>query len=246
MKPVTIVALAILCTPLSRVSAQGAGFAIRDGDYLSAITVPADPDLKKPPLLRDCRRSKQAIGYINGSGVITYVVTVEGRADTSTVKVVSHQGMSSASLVSVAQRVLAACSYYPAESVAGHAPALVAQKLSFRSGGTHPVATLPPGSADAGQAEGPEDVRNVDEAPAQLDCEYPRRFSGTANFILEFIVGADGRVESGSITVVNSVPPPPELLKEAKELELSCRFAPGRVDGVPVRTLVRQPFSLNG
>ncbi|HKV75372.1 MAG TPA: hypothetical protein VJN95_12705 [Gemmatimonadales bacterium] len=224
--------------------AQGAGFAIRDGDYLSAITVPADPDMKQAPSMKGCDRSKQAIGSIYGSGVVSYLVTVGGRADTSTIQVVSHEGMSSGSLASIAHRVLVTCSYHPAESAAGRAPALVDQKFTFQSGTPHTEGTVV-AAGSAGTAD-PVDVHHVDEVPSRLSCEMPWRFAGAGSFWFEFVIGTDGRAEPGSIKAVEAAPPTPEQFREAKEWTLSCWFSPGRIDGVPVRTLVRQSIISRG
>lgn len=37
---------------------------------------------------------------------------------------------------------------------------------------------------------------------------------------------------------------PPDLVSQGREMLVKCTFAPGRIDGVPVRVLVRQPIVL--
>ncbi len=244
MKSAAILVTGLLLVPGATVAAQGSGFAIRDGDYLSAITLPAHPAFKKAPLMKGCDRSKQAIGSIYGSGVVSYLVTVGGRADTSTIQVVSHEGMSSGSLASIAHRVLVTCTYPPAESAAGRASAQVDQKFSFQSGTPHPEGTVV-AAGSTGTAD-PVDVDHVDEVPTRLSCEMPWRFAGAGSFRFEFVIGTDGRAESASIKAVDSAPLPPEVLREAKEWTLGCWFAPGRIDGVPVRTLIRQSIISKG
>lgn len=211
MRYATLITLGALLAPAARLSAQGSGFAIRDGDYLSAITVPADPDLKRPPSMKGCDRSKQAVGYIVGTGTVSYVIGADGHADTASIKVVSHESMSAPALISVARRVLVTCSFHPAESIAGKTPALVAQRLSFSSAAGRPAPQVVVEKRDSAAATGADsaihvrtsvatepDSRTVEapsmtaEAPAELACLTPK-FTYSGSFALEFIVGKDGK-----------------------------------------------------
>ncbi|HKV75373.1 MAG TPA: hypothetical protein VJN95_12710 [Gemmatimonadales bacterium] len=262
MKCAGLMTMAVLLAPGAPLSAQGSGFAIRDGDYLSPITVPADPDMKKAPSMKGCDRSKQSVGYIVGSGVISYVIGTDGHADTASVKVVSHETMSAPALISVARRVLVTCSFRAAESVAGKAPALVAQRLSFTSATGMPAPRVLVEKTDSsaaaagdtsihlhtsisnrGDSGAVEATAMTAEGPARLSCPTPK-FTYSGAFALEFIVGKDGRVEPASVAASGHELLPPDLVSQGREMLVKCIFAPGRIDGVPVRVLVRQPIVL--
>ena len=81
-------------------------------------------------------------------------------------------------------------------------------------------------------------------APNSQQPRYPEmlRSAGIGGQVLaEFVVGADGLVETGSFRVVQS---DNEGFSEAVRSALPrMRFVPAEVGGVAVRQLVQQPFS---
>lgn len=242
-------------------SAQGGGFAMRNGDFMGAITVAPDPDLKRLPALKDCDLVRQQIGYIIGDGIITYVITADGRADLNTLKVSSHTGVTAGTLLSVANRVLAYCTYRAAETSRGKVPALVAQRFSFHSGerrphivaakGRHPtliflqntdlglrgIATAEDSltSPVTDSLTNPAaDSAEVDELPESLGCDAPR-FKRPADMTVTFLIDTDGRIDPISIEIVNPKPSSPDMLEAAHRVLGTCNFIPGRREGVPVR-----------
>jgi TonB family protein len=58
---------------------------------------------------------------------------------------------------------------------------------------------------------------------------------------LEFVIGADGRVERRSIRVLATVHP--DFVPLASDLAMSCRYQPGRINDRPVRVRVQQPLN---
>ncbi len=219
--------------------AQGSAFAIRNGDYMGELSVSADPDIQRPPSIKGCDRSRQSIGYITGSGIISYVIGADGHVDTAAIQVVSHEGVTAATLSSLVRRVLVTCSFRPAKSVAGNAPALVQQQVSFHSGGRD-VHELEAGRVYPEFAQGTptggtaEDSVEVDELPALRTCQLPS-YHGHGDVMYKFTIGTDGRIEPQSLVVVHASSNDPDLLRVTRTALLSCLYAPGRVDGVPIR-----------
>ena len=73
---------------------------------------------------------------------------------------------------------------------------------------------------------------------------YPQelRRTGTGGTVqLEFIIGANGKVEPGSVQVVDS--PAPALGAAAKAVAEKMEFVPGKKDGAPVRARVQLPIA---
>lgn len=89
-----------------------------------------------------------------------------------------------------------------------------------------------------------EDV--VDEIPVQLSCPavaYPEALleSGTSGAVnLEFIIEKDGTVVRENIRITGSTHRAFE--EPAVTAVAQCHYAPGRIDGEPVRTRVKQPL----
>jgi periplasmic protein TonB len=89
----------------------------------------------------------------------------------------------------------------------------------------------------------------VDEPPERLSgpaLRYPemlRQAGIEGTVIFEFVVGIDGRVERGSIQVINATNT--GFVIPAKAVIEGSVFRPGRVRGVPVRVLVRQAITFN-
>jgi serine/threonine-protein kinase len=75
-----------------------------------------------------------------------------------------------------------------------------------------------------------------DRYPAQL---YANRVSGSVT--ATFVVGADGRVDPGSISIVNS--PHPGFNAPTQGVLRRARFRPARVKGQPVRVQVTMPIA---
>jgi TonB family protein len=86
----------------------------------------------------------------------------------------------------------------------------------------------------------------VDEPPEVLlgpQLSYPeeaRRQCITGRVIIQAIVGRDGRPEYGSVRVIQHVDPALDLA--ALDYVWHASFKPGKVHGVPVRTLVNVPI----
>jgi protein TonB len=84
--------------------------------------------------------------------------------------------------------------------------------------------------------------------PAQAISQQPPRYppalqaAGVSGFVvLQYIVGTDGKVEAGSIKVIESSHP--AFVEPAKESIMRATFRPGKSQGQPVRQLVQQRLS---
>jgi len=90
------------------------------------------------------------------------------------------------------------------------------------------------------------EVSVVEERPAILEpgeLEYPpllRQAGIQGRTVLEFVVDARGRVEAGTIKVIQSSHP--QFATAARAAAPAMRFSPARVNRRPVRVLVRVPF----
>ncbi|MDQ3556512.1 MAG: TonB family protein [Gemmatimonadota bacterium] len=89
-------------------------------------------------------------------------------------------------------------------------------------------------------------LQNGPEIARQLQRQYPPllRDSGvTGSATVSFVVGADGRVEGASVTVVSSTHE--QFGEAAKRVVERMRFSPARVNRQGVRVAVTQPIAFN-
>jgi len=115
-----------------------------------------------------------------------------------------------------------------------------------------PVPSQSSEEADLMLADGVYSERTVDEPPERVSSpplEYPRLLvqAGIEGRVLvTAVVGTDGRVEPGSVEVVESTNRAFDL--PSKRLVERSVFRPGKVRGEPVRTLIQLPiqFTLIG
>lgn len=99
-------------------------------------------------------------------------------------------------------------------------------------------------SRDDGSAWGEEQVDVAVRQQGAANLRYPDRLRSaniTGTVVMRFIVGANGRVESGSIQVIDS--PHEEFTDAVKDALRSMRFRPAEVRGTKVRQLVEQSFT---
>jgi TonB family protein len=99
------------------------------------------------------------------------------------------------------------------------------------------------GSGDAGKAYTENQVEEAVVPTRQPSPRYPeslRSVNVTGTVIAQFVVDQRGRVEPGSIRILDT---PHKLFSDAvRSALLEARFRPARVGGNPVRQLVEQPF----
>ncbi len=194
------------------------------------------------------------------------MIDAKGRPDTASIRVVSADSISLGGLRSAAARELASCTFkVPSHAALGSQSVFqqiwfdgkkVSMSVAMASSGleaefvpprpvlpTEPLEVLDP---------------HLEERPRELGCDrapnYPpifgtprsvpaanaaradweQRYSGRVVF--RFVIGVDGRPEPGSIVVVSSTNP--SLTSIQRAVVPSCRFAPGRIGGFPVRTFM--------
>ncbi|MCL4213423.1 MAG: energy transducer TonB [Gemmatimonadales bacterium] len=112
------------------------------------------------------------------------------------------------------------------------------------------VTAIPAGAqAAADQVYGPSELDELPrfaskERTARLLAEsYPsnmRRMGVTGMVQLQFVVDAQGRVESSSIKVMSASAP--QLAQAAQRVAAEIEFTPALIQGRPVRTLVLLPI----
>ena len=144
----------------------------------------------------------------------------------------------SASPLPADRRVMANFFRVPAPQVGAAAIALV-------------IAALVPSVARAqNEVYGPEDLSSAPKlvsaaATARLVARsYPEdlRRAGTGGTVqLQFVIGANGKVEPSSVEVVSA--PAPALGAAAKAVIEKLEFVPGKKDGGAVRSRVQLPIS---
>ncbi len=73
-----------------------------------------------------------------------------------------------------------------------------------------------------------------------LSDELRNRVAGRDSVVVQFVLGPDGRPEADGFTILKSR----DVLFSATAVELAdkCRYRAGRLNGNPVRVLVRQPM----
>ena len=106
--------------------------------------------------------------------------------------------------------------------------------------------------AAVGQVAGAYLETEVDSQPQRISSppiEYPRLLQQAGiegSVLLSAIVGVDGKIEAGSVEILESTNEAFEL--PSKSLLERSLFRPGKVDGEPVRTRINLPiqFTLLG
>jgi hypothetical protein len=216
--------------------------------------------------VKECDSPPPALGILHGVGQVSYLIDAKGHPDTASIRVVSTDSISFGGMRSAAARELATCTF-GVPSHAGKGSQSVFQQISFggkkvfmsvamataalESDFTPPKPKLPTEPLEV------LDPR-LEERPRQLACDrapnYPPifgtptsvqaanaaradwelRYSGRVVF--RFVIGVDGRPEDGSIVVVSSTNP--ALTNIQRAVIPSCRYAPGRIGGLPVRTFM--------
>jgi protein TonB len=100
------------------------------------------------------------------------------------------------------------------------------------------------GSGNSGKAYDENQVERAVQVSRQPTPRYPDALKsvGVEGVVsMRFIVGADGKVEPGSISVIDS---PHKLFADAVRASLmNSRYRPAEVGGRPVRQLVEQAFT---
>ena len=76
--------------------------------------------------------------------------------------------------------------------------------------------------------------------PAPSYPESERSSGATGRVVVQFVVGANGRVEPGSIKVLESSSP--AFAAAVREVLPRHRFSPAKIGGKAVRQIVQQPF----
>lgn len=234
----------------SATAAQGqgrGGIQLRKGDFLEAPVPDSTAAMKQSPAIKRCDPALFALGYANGSGVVSYLIGADGKADTGTIQVQSHEGLSANGLSSIARRVLAACEFVPARDAQNPVGSRVSSRFQLRSALDHPLPQPALGGTMCSDSGGKShcwfyanSVERDDEIPAMIRC--PKAKAGLQGSVeLGFVVDTMGKADPNTIELPDGARP---VLEAAMKAALACSYAPGRNDGAPIRVLIRQRFDL--
>ncbi|MEP7325642.1 MAG: hypothetical protein ABI836_06830 [Gemmatimonadota bacterium] len=201
---------------------------------------------------------------MRGSGHIAYHLESNGRPDTTSVIVLNTAGISPGALRSGARRILSGCRYetrdLPSPRPALLAQAIMFASAGAHLAPSRPASPDTLQAMEIGAIAMPElagvDDPALEERPRVVECrsdhaptppEPPMvyrdrneaRAAATAraeresgNLRARVTVGPDGRVVPGSIAVLETSNQ--DAIFDLKRMVEGCRYAPGRIGGVPV------------
>ena len=211
---------------------------------------------------KECHEPKVPLGMIHAQGVVMYQADRDGRPDTSSVRVADPRNISAAGFRSAVVRFLSSCRL--ALNPKPDAAVSILQQFTFDStqvrfapGGTPPTMVErrdsiapPPGPVD-------DTASVLEERPRPLGCrsavpsdqvvsarartradaqaavqEQLARDTGTVE--ARYVVGPDGKMVEETFAVVGSTNL--ALAGTLSDNVKRCRWAPGRIAGVPVAT----------
>ena len=184
----------------------------------------------KPPTMDHCGPFDEPVGYVRGSGEVTYMVTAAGTVDTMSFHVIHAENVSEPGLLSVSRRLLAHCRFHPARQ-SGHKVAVeVRQFIKVNTQRMNPL-----GIAELHRG------READEMPVVWYCDRLKGRKVHGRLVLRFVIGTDGWAEPGSVEVVSATSE--NMRNAASRVAHMCRYAPGRDLGQLLRVSVLQGFS---
>ncbi len=227
--------------------------------------------------VKSCRPPSPPVGYIRGTVQVSFLIDSKGRPDTSSLRAVGADSISMLGARSAATRQLAGCTFEEPptgrksqsviQTIHFIGPGVTLSSLRATAELEQDIAVLPP-PLPAEPLEVTDTL--LEEHPRQFRCargpifppisssrsqtpqsvvsavmDQAREYSGSVT--ARVTVGADGKVEPGSVTIVSSTNP--SLTNIMRPVIASCEYAPGRISGVPVRTfmtVVRNGFMPGG
>ena len=178
--------------------------------------------LSEEPRLRGCGRLEARVGMIRGHGMVRYLMTADGRPDTSSVEVLEAVDISEPGLASAAARLLAGCRFDPARQAGADVEVLVEQRIGFATRRQRGPPVLDPRLADP--LPTPDSVLaspEVEEVPGVVSCgRLPTRELGSVT--VEFVIGIDGQPEPGSARATEASNP--YIGQYAERFARGCRY----------------------
>jgi hypothetical protein len=210
-----------------------------------------------------CESLRIPLGVLDGGGVVRYRLGKDGRADTTSLEVMSTVQLSASALRSAAARQLAACRFHrpPTDRL------LVDQMVQFTRERVNVGPARVADSAVAAMVVAPaaipvgpvyDSLPILEEHPRAFDCRVPRmtgmggpegtfRSEAEANAAFDkwaarnsgrvrfrMLIAADGKVVRDSVQIISTENP--SVTNDAVASAARCRYAPGRVAGVAVAT----------
>lgn len=184
------------------------------------------------PSAKDCAKTPLA-GIWTGDGRVAFTIDSSGQVDTLTVMAVDTGTRSDAGLQGYARRFIASCRW-EAPRVKGRKATMVVEAPvmpdTVRLGILAMSPLLPPERSEGAVAY---NSLRLEEVPMQVACPTPQ-FRDEGVVQLAYVVGTEGAVEPGTAIVMTATND--ELEKAVVAWVESCRFLPGRIGGMPVRT----------
>jgi hypothetical protein len=190
------------------------------------------------PELKTCGELASRVGLWKSAGPVAFTIDSTGRVDTVSVMVVNSGPASEEGLESYARRLVMECAWKPAQVDGRKSSVIVRLKISPEAGrALFSGGPMLPPPTEAGLYL--QTSPRLEEHPRERECEIHGR---TGRVDLSLIVGTDGMVEVGSVSIIetNSQGTANAYLKTMP----NCVFQPGRVGGVPVRTKISMTINL--
>jgi|GEM_PF-2072015 len=215
-----------------------------------------------------CETVREPIGIFTAEGAIRYQLGANGVPDTASVEVLAVEKVTADGFRSAAVRQLAACKMQrPPRAL------VVVQRLRFDSltASLDPATPTTEDGPPRGPNAAPTPVGSgiyaandgaLEERPRWISCDRaPRTRVTTSTGISHaadaaaadpadrglvtaaLVVGRDGRVMKDSVTLIRS--DNPQATSKIMRSLATCRFAPGRIAGLPVLTRVEATMILS-
>ena len=238
--------------------------------FLSLSTLLGTPAASQAQEFRSekCETLREPIGIFTAEGAVRYQLRANGVPDTASVEVLAVEKVTADGFRSAAVRQLAACKMQrPPRAL------VVVQRLRFDSLTASLDPATP--TAESGPPRGPNAAPTpvgsgiyaandgaLEERPRWISCDRaPRTRITTTSGVSHaaddaaadpadrglvtaaLVVGRDGRVMPDSVTLVRS--DNPAATSKIMRSFATCRFAPGRIAGIPVPTRVEATMMLS-
>jgi hypothetical protein len=218
--------------------------------------------------VKQCDAPREPLGVLHAQGQVAFRLASDGKPDSGSIRVVSLRGISPGGLRSAAVRELSACRFdRSADTGQARTNVIVVDAVGFDSATVvvSPATVVAPTIVTMPIPRSPLVIDPVDatdstveERPRRLSCNqvpdqppfagsyrtrqeadaalaaWRRENSGV--LLARITVPPEGDVRRDGITVTSSTNP--AIIDDLIRVLMSCRFVPGRINGVPVPTIV--------
>ena len=238
---------------------------VRSSLIVLLLLASAGPVMAQTYALDKCEKSKDPVGYIHASGMVRYTLRKDGTAAEGSLVVLTVDRMSLNGFQSAALRQLASCRMHrpPADQSVVQLIHFDSTSIGIEPAAPATGNEVPQPLAEAQAPPATPIAINdstLEERPRWISCSRPPHTvaPGSSGRIptevmeeqaylrasplnsgaitAQILVGTDGKVDQDKVVLMNSSNPAntSNLLRTLK----SCQYAPGRIAGAPVNTIV--------